>query len=1445
MLEPDADPGTTALDTLRALFPDRNPADLAAYLASAHGNLDRAFRAIDARRPIVHGSHGPTKRARTAPRGLDAWIRPAAGSSRSRGGDSEVLVLSDSDDDAEPRKPRKEPSKSAFDVLRSAPAAASPSGAPSTSSAAPPPPPPAYVSLPPLILHTPALVAKHTRGLVTLVEDALPPELAARLFARSVRESRGEGPGGEGPWTKNKWYLVDREVESPHTSCFFREVPDKLAASSGYDPAAFDESAQYWYNGAHRAARAFTPDMDEARQLVGEFVRVLLDGRARHELEWDGEWRPNVAVANCYRGAKESVGFHSDVLQYLGPYPTIASLTLGVTRTFRLRPFLPSRPAAPGAPPREVRTLDIPLRHNALLVMHAGCQERFKHAVPPVRGGMDLFRVPRAAMGGLSGEERREVEGKGFRERINLTFRHYRPDYAPLSSASPPGYTGTPKCACGVPCTLRPDGRGRARASRQQQRQQHQQDDAADDDMMFFWVCNAGAQNEGRGCGFWRELDPTRNSTNDISVARTTASPSPEASGSGSRAGDADELPEGRESEAGPAAKGKKGKDKDKKGTGKTSQRPSWSCTECTRRKIRCDRVVPGCNQCIKRNKVHLCRLDQDAEMGFAADGSLPAPAAHPAAPTGPPRLASATEYEAISRNIQVVRQRLYHLERVVRAFVPQPDSLDSQGNAMWGVDLNLLQHNDHPTAGPSAPGSTPSFARDSLPLPPPPSTATTTSAQPRDSEVEAATTLEFLALGRDSKESHFRRSELRRPSSEDDGEDDGLGGVGGVEPGTAALAAGWTERASPASRPAHSLAADAATPKASSSSMVDVLPSVETSVRLIDYSLDKVLWQHGTVHSGQFRRECAEFYSWGERRGEKVNQAWLALYLAMLAVAVKHMVADDAPSFGYSSDEQQQLAKRWFDASVAALHRSNFMAKHQIYAVQAINLYAVSCQDIGESDLIATLLAAGIRIAQHLKMHLFGDDAAWDAKRRKNGVDPASDEGVKGLIEREIRKRVWYGLLTEDWISLHGRRAYAVSPTHFTTPLPLNCTDDDLSSGILVNRTKDEPTPASKTILLFHVADVLRRFFEHIHSSKQLDYAYCIEADRALRGVILNGPSFLKVESGPGSGDAAGAAWPEWTAWFRSYWIISVSHKLLVVHRMFVAPAGQQQDERQMYSRRVTIEAARSVIQQLARSPRASTQSYWTLPYHTVSAATSIMLDIFQSPGDPDVPNKRLEVQHALHELQQLAGGSHIAKRGVALLSTLLDEEARHRAPAADDDPSASAAAAGGSHGTDLARAGPAGLPLGSPSMTSLTTPFFIPTLSSAPPAPSSALPFLPAHAPTAAPAPASAADVSAAGLATAPLSHEALHALFAGLGGESAFSHEALVGGGGGDVGGLDLSFGGVGEDPAAVDFWRLLNAGGGGGGGGGGEEFGGEGVVGMTGIEGGMGEWAVWPQ
>lgn len=44
-----------------------------------------------------------------------------------------------------------------------------------------------------------------------------------------------------------------------------------------------------------------------------------------------------------YRGRNQSVGAHADQLTYLGPWPTIASISLGCQRVFRLRGGEPIR----------------------------------------------------------------------------------------------------------------------------------------------------------------------------------------------------------------------------------------------------------------------------------------------------------------------------------------------------------------------------------------------------------------------------------------------------------------------------------------------------------------------------------------------------------------------------------------------------------------------------------------------------------------------------------------------------------------------------------------------------------------------------------------------------------------------------------------------------------------------------------------------------------------------------------------------------------------------------------------------------------------------------------------------------------------------------------------------------------------------------------------------
>lgn len=61
-----------------------------------------------------------------------------------------------------------------------------------------------------------------------------------------------------------------------------------------------------------------------------------------------------------------------------------------------------------------------------------------------------------------------------------------QPDFRPPS---------IPRCRCDVPCVLRADMKGRGK------------DDFKGEDMRYFWMCYAGAQNDGKGCSFLKVMD--------------------------------------------------------------------------------------------------------------------------------------------------------------------------------------------------------------------------------------------------------------------------------------------------------------------------------------------------------------------------------------------------------------------------------------------------------------------------------------------------------------------------------------------------------------------------------------------------------------------------------------------------------------------------------------------------------------------------------------------------------------------------------------------------------------------------------------------------------------------------------------------------------------------------------------------------------------------------
>jgi alkylated DNA repair dioxygenase AlkB len=78
----------------------------------------------------------------------------------------------------------------------------------------------------------------------------------------------------------------------------------------------------------------------------------------------------NCVLANAYRNGDDAMGWHSDDEPELGGKPVIASVSLGASRRFLVRPK------------RKGRSRGIDLGHGSLLVMKDGSQTDSQHSVP-------------------------------------------------------------------------------------------------------------------------------------------------------------------------------------------------------------------------------------------------------------------------------------------------------------------------------------------------------------------------------------------------------------------------------------------------------------------------------------------------------------------------------------------------------------------------------------------------------------------------------------------------------------------------------------------------------------------------------------------------------------------------------------------------------------------------------------------------------------------------------------------------------------------------------------------------------------------------------------------------------------------------------------------------------------------------------------------------------
>lgn len=278
-----------------------------------------------------------------------------------------------------------------------------------------------------ITLNTPQDVARALHPYASLHLNFLPKDVADRLLDELMDQKQ--------VFHFNQFYLFGNECVLNHGVATFSRpeaVYPKLV-----------------YNGkVSRTPTTYSETFEKAAKVTEDVVRNEIAHAPKLTFQRPEPWTSDFCVANYYEKMLSNLQWHSDRLSHIGPHNFVASVSVGATRMFRLRST-----HQPGAP-----IYQVPLPHNSLLLMRAGCQEEYKHCVSSMSRPIALH--PKAGS-----------------TRFGLTFRHYPLDFI----------ANLPKCACDMRMVLRrtykqPETRGK-----------------------YFWLCENVYQN--KDCGAFEYAD--------------------------------------------------------------------------------------------------------------------------------------------------------------------------------------------------------------------------------------------------------------------------------------------------------------------------------------------------------------------------------------------------------------------------------------------------------------------------------------------------------------------------------------------------------------------------------------------------------------------------------------------------------------------------------------------------------------------------------------------------------------------------------------------------------------------------------------------------------------------------------------------------------------------------------------------------------------------------
>ncbi|OAL56961.1 hypothetical protein IQ07DRAFT_527473, partial [Pyrenochaeta sp. DS3sAY3a] len=163
------------------------------------------------------------------------------------------------------------------------------------------------------------------------------------------------------------------------------------------------------------------------------------------------------------------------------------------------------------------------------------------------------------------------------------------------------------------------------------------------------------------------------------------------------------------------------------------------------------------------------------------------------------------------------------------------------------------------------------------------------------------------------------------------------------------------------------------------------ILPSKTKTMQIVEYYEQYMLyWIGGLYHGPSFRKKLQAAYGPSDTLDlQSLDWKWTALLFSILSSGIIGSSEAVSVSWGFSIDDKVKLARDWGSATVSCLNLGSYMSQYSLCSVQAIYI-------------------------MHAYEHLHPDD------KRIHELDAQQKEA---FIEREIGRRTWYNLVTQDWL--------------------------------------------------------------------------------------------------------------------------------------------------------------------------------------------------------------------------------------------------------------------------------------------------------------------------------------------------------------------------------------------------------------------------------------------